>query len=269
MPLGFETGRTLSLDELRFYALYWDKVVIPTNNFIHLGLPQEDDFISAGVIERPLISFTGSMHSEQVPDFLLRAQILVAEELMKDKNTDWVIQQLGHELALPKAYSLKRDTLRIDLANCLPVPSGDININDILEFKERRKNEFLALHEHLDELYEQTLLSPDQSLASKKAVSRLVATINELDKVTQERFSLFNRHDLTTILNIYGKKIQEGIIMDLVAASFTGKITPIVTIGGVISATIKVSSQSEKIFRPAQENLKLAYLSSAKKEGFI
>ena len=36
---GFELERMLDLDEMRYYALYWDEVVIPNNNIISLGLP--------------------------------------------------------------------------------------------------------------------------------------------------------------------------------------------------------------------------------------
>ena len=60
LPEGFEMKRSLSLDEMRYYALYWDKVVIPSNNLVHIGVPQEDAFISAGAIERPNIGFQGS-----------------------------------------------------------------------------------------------------------------------------------------------------------------------------------------------------------------
>lgn len=55
--------------------------------------------------------------------------------------------------------------------------------------------------------------------------------------------------------------------MDVVATAFTGSTVPVVTIGGIISATIKVSANSTQTFKPADENLKLAYLSIAQKDG--
>ena len=59
LPKGFQMAGSLSLDEMRYYALYWDNVVIPTNNLVHMGLPQEEAFISAGAIERPNVAFNG------------------------------------------------------------------------------------------------------------------------------------------------------------------------------------------------------------------
>ena len=199
---------------------------------------------------------------------MLSCQSIVAEKLFKEnKDTDWVIQQLGEECLLLDKYSEERNTLRIDLASCLPVPTGETNIYDILEFKENRKDEFIALHEYLDEVYEQALLSPDQGLASKKAISKLEKSIKNLDKVTFERFNSFSKHNLSAVFNLYGSKIGEGIIMDLVTAAVVGTIVPVVTVGGIIFATIKVSAQSTQIFKPANKNLKLAYLSNAKKDG--
>ncbi|WP_201587764.1 DUF6236 family protein [Psychrobacter jeotgali] len=268
LPKGFQMNGSISLDEMRYYALYWDKVVIPTNNLVHIGVPQEEAFISAGAIERPRIAFHGSYEGDQVTNAMLSCQGLVAKELVKDKETDWVIQQFSDELTMFDDYIEERNTLRIDLASCLPVPTGEVNIHDILEFKELRKNEFISLHEYLDEVYEQALLSPDQTLASKKAISNLTKSIADLDKVTKEGFKEYIKHNLSTIFNLYKEKIGEGIIMDITLAALTGSsIIPAGTLGSIVSATIKVSSNSTQTFRPADKNLKLAYLSKAQKDG--
>lgn len=268
LPKGFQMNGGLSLDEMRYYALYWDKVVIPTNNLVHIGVPEEEDFISAGAIERPRVAFNGSYEGDQVTNAVLSCQSIVANELVKDKEIDWVIQQFADELIILDNYVEERNTLRIDLASCLPVPTGDVNIHDILEFKELRKTEFIALHEYLDEVYEQTLLSPDQTLASKRAISNLKKSIADLDKITQEGFKKYVRHDLSTVFNLYKEKIGEGIIMDITVAALMGTpIVPAVTLGSIMSATLKVSVNSTQTFRPAEKNLKLAYLSKAQKNG--
>lgn len=268
LPKGLQMAGSLSLDEMRYYALYWDNVVIPTNNLVHMGLPQEEAFISAGAIERPNVAFNGSYEGDQVTNAVLSCQSIVAKELVKDKGIDWVIQQFNDELIILDDYIEERNTLRIDLASCLPVPTGEINIHDILNFKELRKTELIALHEYLDEVYQQALLFPDQTLASKKAISNLTRAIEDLDKVTQEGFKEYMKHNLSTVFNLYKDKIGEGVIMDLTVSALMGSpIVPAVTIGGIVSATIKISMNSTQTFRPADQNLKLAYLSKAKKDG--
>lgn len=269
LPEGFEMKRSLSLDEMRYYALYWDKVIIPSNNLVHIGVPQEDAFISAGAIERPNIGFQGSYGGNQLTDAILSCQSIVAKELVKDKTMDWVIQQFGDECILLDNYSEERNTLRIDLAACLPVPTGEVNIHDILDFKEQRKNEFITLHEYLDEFYEQALSSPDQDLASKKALSKLAKSINDLDKVTNERFQKSNKHDLSAELNLYGRDIWIGAAAGAGLDLASGFTLPIATIAGALMSTVRVTAKTTRTFQPAENNLKLAYLSDARKNGLL
>lgn len=269
LPEGFEMKRSLSLDEMRYYALYWDKVVIPSNNLVHIGVPQEDAFISAGAIERPNIGFQGSYGGNQLTDAILSCQSIVAKELVKDKTMDWVIQQFGDECILLDNYSEERNTLRIDLAACLPVPTGEVNIHDILEFKEQRKNEFITLHEYLDEFYEEALSSPDQDLASKKALSKLAKSIDDLDKVTHERFQKSNKHDLSAELNLYGRDIWIGAAAGAGLDFASGFTLPIATIAGALMSTVRVTAKTTRTFQPAEKNLKLAYLSDARKNGLL
>lgn len=266
LPRGFQTGRSLSIDDLRYYALYWDEVVIPANNVIYTALEQEEDFISAGAIKRPVVQLSGSIDA----DAMLSCQSKVAEHLVKEnKGTDWVIQQFGEECLILENYSEERNTLRIDLAACLPVPTGEVNIHDILEFKEKRKNEFIMLHEYLDEFYEQALSSPDQSLASKKALSKLAKSINDLDKVTHERFQKSNKHDLSAELNLYGRDILIGAAAGVGIDLAGGFALPIATIAGALISTVRVTAKTTRTFQPAEKNLKLAYLSDARKNGLL
>lgn len=272
LPEGFQIERHLNIDELRYYALYWDEVVIPANNAVYIGIPQEEEFISAGAIKRPLVQLSGLIDT----DAMLSCQSKVAKDLVKEnKGTDWVIQQFGEKCLLLEDYSEERNTLRIDLAACLPVPTGEVNIHDILEFKEKRKNEFIALHEYLDEFYEQALSSPDQSLASKKALSKLAKSINDLDKVTHERFQKSNKHDLSAELNLYGRDIWIGAAAGAGLAASTGLdfasgfTLPIATIAGALMSTVRVTAKTTRTFQPAEKNLKLAYLSDARKNGYL
>lgn len=258
LPNGFKMERSITLDELRYYALYWDKVVIPDNSLMSISFEQEEGFILAKAIERPTIDVYGEFELSKIPDMILSCQSQIASKLVKDKEMDWVIQQFGDELIIPdKFYVEERNTLRIDLARCLPVPTGKANIYDILDFKELRKNEFIALHEHIDEVYQQALLSPDQGLASKAAISKLKRSIHDLNIVTDEKFKKIKRRDLSVIFN------PETLITDVITMGVSGIPIPIATLSRLIS----VSIDSTQTFRPANKNSKLAYLSNAQKYG--
>lgn len=272
VPQGFVIGKAPSLDQLRYYSLYWDKVVIPRFDFIpdELQVPQEEGFISAGILERPEIETLafGAPQREAWVNIMLRSQSQITKDFMQEKDTDWVMQQEGFTLLLPEEYSIECNTLRVDLANCLPVPTGEVNAYDILEFKEYRRDEFLALHEHLDALYEQALLSPDKSLSSKKAISDFTKSIADLDKITHERFKRSRKFDLSTELRISGGQLFAGAAAGSLIGSAIGFVElPIATITGAVLSTIRLSAKVTTTFEPAKNNLKLAYLTNARKEN--
>ena len=262
--------RSLSIDELRYYILYWDKVVIPGNNLVYIGLPEEEQLIESGALERPKVGFSGRFEGDQVTNAILSCQSLVAQELVKDKTTDWVVHQLGGECKFPNGFNQRRNIIRVDLASSLPVPTGDVNIYELLEFKEQRKDELYSLHAHLDDLYEQVLSSADQDLASKRAVSDLAKSISDLDSVTNERFSKTGKFDLSAELNLSGKDISVGAASGAIIDFFASGMTlPIATIAGALISTIKVQSKATNTFQPASHNSKLAFLASAKREVLV
>lgn len=270
LPQGFIMERSISREELRYYLMYWDRVVIPGNNLVYIGIPEEEAMISAGAIERPRLTFQGSFQGDQIAYAILSCQALAAKELVRDKSIDWVIHQFGDECVLPAEYSLQKNTIRVDLASALPVPSPDTPVEEILEFKTKRKDELRELHEELDRLYEEVLLAPDQDLASRKAVADLARLLDNLDKLTRERFEQTRRFDLSVELNLSGKDIfvgaSAGALIDFYAIGLT---VPLATIVGALASTIRITSKWTKSFEPAKENSKLAYLTSAKKVGLV
>ena len=57
--------RSLSAEELRYYILYWDEVVIPGNNLVYIGVPEEEELISCGAISRPRVAFQGAFQGDR------------------------------------------------------------------------------------------------------------------------------------------------------------------------------------------------------------
>lgn len=270
LPQGFQMQRSLTIEELQYYILYWDKVVIPGNNLVYIGLPDEDLLLQAGAIERPRVGFQGSFQGDQVTDAIMSCQSLVAKELVKDKSVDWVIHQFGGESVFPNGFSQRRNVIRVDLSGVLPVPAENINVYEILEFKNQRKDELKQLHAYLDSVYELVLSAPDQELAHRRAISDLSNAINDLESVCKERFKHTKKYDITTELNLNGKDISvgaaSGVIIDFFA---TGMTIPIATVAGAILSTLKVSAKAANTFQPASHNTKLAFLSQAKNEGLL
>tara|TARA_R110000772_G_scaffold238722_1_gene350708 strand:- start:1988 stop:2833 length:846 start_codon:yes stop_codon:yes gene_type:complete len=264
---GFLMKETLTAEEIRYYLMYWDKIIIPTNNLIHIGFAEEEELVECGAIWRPRVQLVGSFSGAQA---MLDSHAKIAEMMMKDKSTDWVIHQIGQEISVPKNFSQDRNVLRVDISNALPSPHGKVAIIDILDFKERRKTELEALHETLDEIYLEILTSPDSDLAAKKCISRFECSLNDLGRVSKEKFRIIQKYDLTAELNMNGKDMfnaaASGAVIDFFTSGFS---MPIATALGAIGSVVRVNVKATRSLNAAKDRTKLAYLSSAHKEALL
>lgn len=268
---GFTRERSLSPQEIRYYALYWDKVVIPTSNLVHVGVPEEDVLISSGVIERPRVGFQGSFGGADLGHSFAVAQSVVAKKLMEEeKSTDWVLHQIGNKLNIPKEYVEPKNSLRFELVNLLPVPDGTTPIPDILEFKERRKTELNALHECIELAFVEALRCPDAAFGSSRAIRELKNSIDNLDSVSKEKWERTSKFDFATEFNLDGGKIVNGIASGAAFDFFTNVFTlPVGAIIGGIASAFKFKASYSSSFKPASNNSKLAFLSHAHNELII
>ncbi len=260
----------MSPEELRYYILYWDKVVIPSNNLFNFGVPEEVELLRSRAIERPMVTFEGTFFGDDITNAILSCQSIVASELVKKKDIDWVIHQIGKETVFPESFSVNKQFVRVQLINSLPVPDGSTPIDEILEFKEKRKNELITLHETLDAIYFDILTSPDSDLSIKKSIHNFQQNLLDLEKASKEKFKKSRKYDFSVDLNVNGKDFIAGAASGAVLGFLTNPLNiPIATVIGSLASIIKVSAKSSKTFEPAQENSKLAYLCNAREENII
>lgn len=263
---GFSVKPSLTAEDIRFFILYWDKVIIPTNNIVHFGFVDEDDLVGCGAIWRPRVQHQGKITGMEI----LKGQCEVAAAMMKDKSTDWVIHQTGNQFHIPEESATLRNVIRINLAGSLPVPSQDININEILEFKERRSDELRVLHSTLDEIYLEVLSSPDSNLANLKAVEKLRDDIRNLNKVSAEIFKSDKKFDLSTEFNVVGKDVVLALAGGAYLDTLIGVSSfPIAAAIATLASTIKISFKASKTFTHIGTTSKLSYLSRASREDIL
>lgn len=267
----FRFGRMLAPEQLRYFLLYWDRVVIPSNNIVHLAVPEEEELLSTGVFTRPSVPFSGVFNGETMAKAQLDAQALVAKDLIEnDRSVDWVLHQLGNEIVLPDELALERQLVRVEIANCLPVPPGSTHIPDILEFKERRKDELELLHRSIDQLYFEILRSPDPSLQSKQALSDFQKSIVALNAVSQERWGVSTSYSLSAELNLSGKDLLAGAAAAAAFGFFLHPmVIPVAGVIGAVASAVNIRASWAKTFEPSKEKSVLGYLVSARDEGVL
>jgi len=79
----------------------------------------------------------------------------------------------------------------VNLYGALQIPDGEVPLENILEFKEKRRDELLALRHHLDDVYQKIISSPDKALAELSEIEKIDRAISDyLRAISEQKFSL-------------------------------------------------------------------------------
>jgi hypothetical protein len=277
---GFKNGQNLTIDEIRYYSLYFDRVVIPTTNFMHFSLEQEEELINLKLIDRPCHNIIGNFNSNDYPKY---QQDFQYKELKKRNSNNneiiWSLHQMGGDKIHMNNEHLELGTnLIIELYNLLPVPVGKISFEEILKFKEYRKDELNILHNTLEELYIEILKSPDSDLTRKKIINTLNKNILDLQKVSKEKWNEFRYFSLNTNFNM--KDIFKGAAEGYGITEFIGFIgekigllsddnTELIKILGATIGTLGSAINIKVKEQNSLKNEKLNYISYASREGLV
>lgn len=270
---GVSISGNISSQDLNYYLLYWDKIIMPTNNLIHLAIQNEDEIIKTGILERPRVQFSNwsSNNEDSSYDPFVIAQSIVANKLItEDNSTDWTIHQIGDQIVIGNEQKKEFNSVKLELQNCLPIPSEEIHFQDILEFKEKRKDELIALHSTIDDLYLDVLNSADINLAKRKCISELSNAIRNLESSSKEEFNKISKYNFTTELNINGKDIALAIGGGAAFDFFTtGMTIPLGTVLSGLASVIRIKANKTVSVEKSEEKLKLSFLANASKKEII
>lgn len=267
---GFKTGKSINRLDINYFLLYWDRLVSPSNNIFHFGIPCEDELINLGKLEVPKFSVgnvvTDSMYVEI--DALSQAKSL---DLMRQKykDIDWRIHSLNDELNFSESDSVVKQTLRFDLCNLLPVPGPDVNLNEILEFKERRSDELIALHSYIDELYFEVINSGDFELSKAKAFDGFKRAIADLDALNSQGWRSPIKFDISSSFEFDLSQVMTAATAGVAAMNSEHPLAmlSVGAIASVLGGFIKVTPKMQSVLKDG--NKSLAYLAKAKVEGVI
>jgi len=180
---GVKVGGSPNGIDLRKYTLYWDEIDYADNNIIHIQVDDDLQYlIDAKVMNRTKVAFTGSHRIDH--KLLIAAQEIAFKHHSKQSPGLWSIAQLSDELYFPDAEI--GPSIEFELWNMLPVPAVDVPLPDILEFKERRKEELLALRFYMDDLYQQIVGASDIPRAKITQINKLEAALKDIDRTLSE-----------------------------------------------------------------------------------
>jgi len=182
LPNGVSIRGGIDPYDLRKYLLYWDEIDLADNNLVSVGSEDIDFLIGLGAAKRTRIEFRG--------EFLVDGRIfLAAQEIAWQKNEVrepgcWSLAQSSTQPYFPDGIAQKQ--IEFELYNVVPVPTSDVHLEDILNFKERRSEELLAFRCHLNDIYQNILRAGDMPTAKTIEVARLANSIKDLNNTLQE-----------------------------------------------------------------------------------
>lgn len=267
---GFQTGAVISDLDLNYLTLYWDRLVSPTNNILHRPLNNERDLITCGILTRPKFFRPEITNSAEIPDFYTDTHVKTLSALRnKEVNVDWRMHFLNDQINISPELATKKEVLRFELGNLLPVPMSDTPINEILEFKERRSDELAALHEYIDELYKEVLLSCDFNLQKAKAMSGLKKSIEDLHKLNDQFFRSPVKFNISSSFELNMTQIYTGFTT-IASAIQNPHPLEALSVGAVVTMLggfVTVKPQFQSVIKGGDK--KLAYLTKARREGVI
>lgn len=265
--------------EMLYLSLYWDEIIIPTG-ILRVGLPFEQDLIKYGVLTRPDTLQIPPSKSSITADGSIKFashEVYAFGEIAKQKidvaGEDWVIQHFSEPTYMPE-HRNEQNNIRLRISNILPIPSitETFNLEDLLEFKYRRKDQLGELHQSMDELLRRIYVEPIPAIKESE-LKRFENAVKELDKPLIERFKVIRKSDwevslspdIPTILEktpiIAGAIATDGMLnMDFPV------ISSIASIASILSLTRKYSFTFNQF---AKEDIKLEYIAGAKSENII
>lgn len=180
---GLNVSSELDPFELRHAVLFYDEIVWPKNRKIYISgsVPEVEYLEGAGIMRRPIIEDAGGEASEIFP----RVQRRCFESLTAQEPGKWVVSNaLDSTLLEGEGFSEGRG-IYARLVNGIPTPDADVPLEDLLEFKHQRRDEFRRLSMELDRLYERVIQSSDLGFSTDSAFRELQVSCSDAIKASK------------------------------------------------------------------------------------
>jgi len=196
----FAKSSNLDPQELRFALLFWDRLVWPSSRAVHFASGADELFLeTAGILTRPDYTIYGD-----VAQGIAKGQVQAYQDLERSQPGVWALAQGENSLLVKDALADEGKGALVELHRAIPIPTNDVPLAEILEFRHRRRDELLLLRYQLESFVSDIEESPDRSQA-------LVRHVFEID------------HACANLLTV-GREWRFPVILSNIKASFS--LTP-------------------------------------------
>ena len=261
---GCILGGDVSPRSLRYYLLYWDMIDVPLTPYIVMTkMTEEMEYLkSCGCLTRSTLNIETSATGFR-PEHPLLLQSAALIERNKSQPGCWSVAQRGGVLRLPPELSIQKEVVEFELYNSIPIVIPEVPLEEVLAFKEKRKDELLKLRSRMDSIYMEVVSSADIPRSKIMAIKELQDAINDLHKVFDESWKSKLLSTIKVELNL--PSLAAGAISGAAIGATTFDIRA--GIGAAIGASasaLKFNFSYSSVPRNIPEDLlDFAYLHSA------
>ncbi len=173
---------------MRGYLLFWDRLLLlrdkPARNMRNFSALRNIGALKDVKLRGATTRWCGQTHEREdatYDELLLQA----FEEMEEQEPGVWSIASHPNDTDR-KIFTAPGRAILAKLYTCIPVPTRDVPWDDVLEFKNRRRPEQLALRHSIERVYQGVIAAGDGPLALKTEGEALTSAIEDLLAVTEE-----------------------------------------------------------------------------------
>ena len=191
----------------------------------------------------------------------------INKDLVIPSTDEQEFEKLTFQLADKKVL-----THRLQLDSCLPTPSPDTNIKDIIKFKKTRKQELIQFREMLDQVETELNKVADEKEKKLKLVQfqeKLQKELIEIKKLLGDSKLEFILNGFSSLLDFKQREVVGTVTGLGVAGAGVVASLPLIGLGaGALLLTGTLVSSYKKINRQVQAN-SASYIYYAQKAGLL
>lgn len=190
----------LNYRKLLINALYWDKIITTSNSIVNVscdGTPGVLELKKEGIlIEIKFIINGGGI----LNIYDANMQLLIDSLARKDIN--FIASDANKVLIDNKMEVSEQGGELLTLVNAIPEPDASVNINEVLEFRLKRKDNLKNLMNKLNELNIRIMKAENKGLELKSAINEIDIACAEVIRLYKERGIKFNLSEVKLNFNV-------------------------------------------------------------------
>lgn len=171
----------LNEEAIRSTLVFYDKFDVVQQDMFGFGQPSVDVLQKLGIIQKTMLRYDGSMEKA-----VQRAPFDGYIALSDREPNKWTISRSAQMLGVPSEELTTDRGVALTIDNALPVFGRSVPLEDVLEFKLKRRDELRALRTSLDELCKRICMSGANDIRNSDEFTRFDSALSDHMIVMQQ-----------------------------------------------------------------------------------